>query len=68
MAKSTETKTPHTQVSYKNKPYKSMAALALAFDLNPSNVRRKVRSGASLDDAMKAALDAKKEAAKKDAA
>ncbi|WP_170446194.1 hypothetical protein [Ruegeria arenilitoris] len=68
MAKETEKKARKTEVEYRNKSYKSMAALAEAFDLNPSAVRRGVRQGKSLDESMAAAIRVKKERAKKDAA
>ncbi len=65
MAKDTEKKTPRNQVEYQGETYESMASLALMHDLNPSAVRRGVRQGKTIDEAMAAAIRVKKDKAKK---
>jgi hypothetical protein len=42
-------------VSFKGKTYENKTALAKELKLNPSHIRRRMRSGMTLDDAVKAA-------------
>lgn len=55
------------EVKFKNKTYPSVVALAKSLDLNPSFIRRGIRKGLSVTDAVKKAqevTEAKKEKAK----
>lgn len=50
------------EVKYKGKTYASVAALAKAFKIEPAGkIRRQLRAGVALNEAMKKLLDADKE-------